>query len=125
MNFLDLHDDVKVIIAKHLTSDNKINKIFMTKPDDDLQKILFGEVKDMKIDFHIEDMCIDFQKNKIEFHDEINFFKTNYHNIFKYDRYLEITVGNENVVFTEEKVFYNSYNELKKDVKWLCKYVFN
>jgi hypothetical protein len=35
----------KVIIAKHLTSDNKINKIFMTKPDDDLQKILFGEVK--------------------------------------------------------------------------------
>jgi hypothetical protein len=59
MNFLDLHDDVKVIIAKHLTSDNKINtinkinKIFMTKPDDDLQKILFGEVKEMKIDFHI------------------------------------------------------------------------
>jgi hypothetical protein len=45
MNFLDLHGDVKVIIAKHLTSDNKINKIFMTKPDDILQKNLFGKVK--------------------------------------------------------------------------------
>jgi len=53
MNFLDLHDDVKVIIAKHLTSDNKINKISMTKPDDDLQKIIFGEVKEMKIIFFI------------------------------------------------------------------------
>jgi hypothetical protein len=30
----------------------------MTKPDDDLQKILLGEVKEMKID--IDDMCIDF-----------------------------------------------------------------
>ena len=38
MNFLDLHDDVKVIIAKHLTSDKKINKILMTKPDDNLKK---------------------------------------------------------------------------------------
>jgi len=67
MNFLDLHDDVKVIIAKHLTSDKKINKIFMTKPDDNLKKILFGEVKEMKIDFHIEDICIDFQKIIINF----------------------------------------------------------
>jgi len=76
MNFLDLHDDVKVIIAKHLTSDNKINKIFMTKPDDDLQKILFGEVKEMKTDFHIEDICIDFQNhNNNKIHDELEFFK--------------------------------------------------
>jgi hypothetical protein len=75
MNVLDLHDDVKVIIAKHLTSDNKINKIFMTKSDDDLQKILFGEVKEMKIDFHIEDICIDFNNNNNKFHDEIDFFK--------------------------------------------------
>jgi hypothetical protein len=30
----------------------------MTKSDDDLQKILFGEVKVMKID--IDDICIDF-----------------------------------------------------------------
>ncbi len=31
MNFLDLNDDVNVIIIKHLTSDYKINKIYMTK----------------------------------------------------------------------------------------------
>ena len=37
--------------------------------------------------------------------------------MFKYDRYLEINVGNENVVFTEEKVFYDSYQELKKRCK--------
>ncbi len=36
MNFFEL-DDVKSIITKHLTSDRKINKVFMTKPDDDLQ----------------------------------------------------------------------------------------
>jgi hypothetical protein len=32
----------------------------MTKPDDDLQKILFGEVKEMKID--INDICIDLKQ---------------------------------------------------------------
>jgi hypothetical protein len=58
MNFLDLNDDVKFIISKHLLSDCKINKKIMTKSDDDLQKILFGEVKVMKID--IDDICIDF-----------------------------------------------------------------
>jgi hypothetical protein len=47
MNFLALNDDVKVIIFNHLQSDCKINKIFMTEPDDNLQKILFGEVKEM------------------------------------------------------------------------------
>jgi hypothetical protein len=61
-------------MAKHLTSDNKINKIFMTKPDDNLQKILFVEVKEMKIDFHIEDKCIDFQNYNNKFHNEIDFF---------------------------------------------------
>ena len=35
----------------------------MTKPDDNLQKILFGEVKEMKIDFDIDDICINFKKN--------------------------------------------------------------
>ena len=39
MNFFDLNDDVKLIITKHLTIDCKMNKIFITKPDDDLQKI--------------------------------------------------------------------------------------
>jgi hypothetical protein len=62
MNFFDLHNAVKLIISKHLLSDCKINKIFMTKPDDDLQKILFGEVREMKID--INDICIDFEKKQ-------------------------------------------------------------
>jgi hypothetical protein len=47
----------------------------------------------MKIDFHIEDICVDFQIINKKFH------------------------------FTEEKVFYDSYKELKKDLKWLCKCV--
>jgi hypothetical protein len=33
MSFFNLNDDVKSIITKHLSSDYKINKIFMTKPD--------------------------------------------------------------------------------------------
>ena len=37
MNFLALNDDVKFIISKQLQSDCKINKIFMTDPDDNLQ----------------------------------------------------------------------------------------
>ena len=58
MNFLDLNDDVNVIIIKHLTSDYKINKIYMTKPDDNLQKMLFGKVKEMKMDFDIDDIRV-------------------------------------------------------------------
>jgi len=63
MNFLDLNDDVNVIIISHLTSDYKFKKNCMTNHDDNLQKILFGEVKEMKIDFDIDDICIDFKKN--------------------------------------------------------------
>ncbi len=47
MSFLDLNDDVKWIISKHLLNDKAINKVFMSKPDDDLQNVLFGEVKEM------------------------------------------------------------------------------
>jgi hypothetical protein len=39
MNFLALNDDVKFIIANHLLSDRKINKIFMNESDDNFQKI--------------------------------------------------------------------------------------
>jgi hypothetical protein len=60
MNFFDLNDDEKSIISKHLTNDCKINKIFVTKPHHDLQKILSGEVKEMQID--INDICIDLKK---------------------------------------------------------------
>ena len=51
MSFFDLNDDVKSIIAKHLTNEQVINKHFTTKPDDDLQKILGNEVKVM--DMHV------------------------------------------------------------------------
>ena len=72
MNFLALNDNVKFIISDHLQSDYKINKIFMSEPDDNLQKMLFGEVKEMTLD--IEDICIDLSKNKKKFNDEIEFF---------------------------------------------------
>lgn len=60
MSFFDVNDDVKSIIAKHLTNEQVINKHFTTKPDDDLQKILGNEVKVM--DMHVEDISIDFKK---------------------------------------------------------------
>ena len=43
----------------------------MTIPDDDLQKIVFGEVKEMKID--IKDICIDFKKNNKTLVMKLNF----------------------------------------------------
>ena len=43
MNFFDLNDDVKSIIAKHLTSDYFISTMFMFKHQN-LWKILFGEI---------------------------------------------------------------------------------
>ena len=73
MNFVALNDDVKFIIANHLQSDRKINKIFMTEPDDNLQKILFGEVKEMTLD--IEEICIDLVNDNKKFDDEIDFLK--------------------------------------------------
>ena len=42
MNFLDLHDDVKIIIAKHLTSDGKIRT--MLSKYHDLHKIRLEEI---------------------------------------------------------------------------------
>ena len=43
MNFLDLNDDVKFIISKHLLSDCKIRTMFSSKHHD-LQQKLFGEI---------------------------------------------------------------------------------
>jgi hypothetical protein len=40
MNFLDLNDDVKFIISKHLQSDCEIRTMFSSKHHD-LQKILY------------------------------------------------------------------------------------
>ena len=73
MNFLALNDDVKFIIANHLQSDRKINKIFMNEPDDNLQNNLSGEVKEMTLD--IEEVCIDLVNDNKKFKDEIDFFK--------------------------------------------------
>jgi len=74
MNFLALNDDVQSIISNHLQSDRKINQIFMTEPDDNLQKKkkLFGEVEEMTLD--IEDICIDLVNDNKKFDDEIEFF---------------------------------------------------
>ena len=63
MNFLDLNDDVKSIISKHLQSDYKIDKRCMTKPDDNLKKNLFGELTEIKID--IIEICIVLKKKLI------------------------------------------------------------
>ena len=100
INFL-ANDDVKFIISNHLQSDRKINnfKIFMTEPDDNLQKILFGEVKEMTLD--IEDICIDLSNNTKKIDDEIEFFKKNYNKIY---------MG---------KYFYESYEKLKT---YVCMY---
>ena len=48
MSIFDLND-VKTIITKHLLKDKTVNTFSMTKVDDHLQKILFGEVKAMEI----------------------------------------------------------------------------
>ena len=44
----------------------------MSEPDDNLQKMLFGEVKEMTLD--IEDICIDLSKNNKKVDDAIEFF---------------------------------------------------
>ncbi len=43
MSFLDLNNDLKSIISKHLSSDLNISKMLMSKHYD-LQKVLFGEI---------------------------------------------------------------------------------
>jgi hypothetical protein len=73
MNFLALNDDVKFIIANHLQSDRKINKIFMNEPDDNLQQNLFGEVKELTLD--IEEVCIDLVNDNKNLKMKLNFLK--------------------------------------------------
>ena len=106
MNFLALNDDVQFIISNHLQSDRKINQIFMTEPDDNLQKkkLLFGEVEEMTLD--IEDICIDLVNDNKKFDDEIEFFKKNYNKIY---------MG---------KCFYESYEELKIDAEFMIDAVY-
>ena len=63
MNFLDLKDDVKLIITKNLLNDLKIRTIL--SKHDDLQKLLFGEIvfdddfcKILKLQNDVKEMMI-------------------------------------------------------------------
>ena len=91
-----------------MTNEQVINKHFTTKPDDDLQKILVNEVKVM--DMHFEDISIDLEKNLNKFDYEIEFFKQYYKKNYSRDE--------------ENKYYYDSWEELKIDVEFLCEYVY-
>ena len=43
MSYFDLNDDVKSIIAKHLSNDMNMDTMFMSNHGD-FQKLLFGEI---------------------------------------------------------------------------------
>jgi hypothetical protein len=60
----------------------------------------------------IDKLYIALQKSNNKFEDQIDFFKTNYDKIF-------MTMGDK-----ENKLYYDSLEELKIDVEWLCKHVF-
>ena len=78
----------------------------MTKPDDYLQKMLFGELKDMDMD--VEDICIDFKNTMMV---RSNFFEQNY---------IKIYTGDE-----DKKYYCNSWKEFKIDVDFLTSFVFS
>ena len=55
MSYLDLNNDAKSIVAKRLSNDMNITKMFMSKHYD-FQKILFGEIvfdEDIRIYMYI------------------------------------------------------------------------
>ena len=60
----------------------------------------------------IDNICIALQRSNNEFEDQIEFFKTNYNKIF-------MTMGDK-----ENKLHYDSYQELKTDLEWLCEHVY-
>jgi hypothetical protein len=59
----------------------------------------------------IDNICIALQRSNNEFEDQIEFFKTNYNKIF-------MTMGDK-----ENKLYYDSLEELKIDVESFCKHV--
>ena len=59
----------------------------------------------------IDNICIALQKSNNKFEDQIDFFKTNYNKIF-------MTMGDK-----ENKLYYDSLEELKIDVESFCKHV--
>ena len=61
---------------------------------------------------HIDDICIILKKSNNKFDDQMEFFENNYNKVF-------MTMGDK-----ENKMYYDSYQELKTDVEWLCEHVF-
>jgi hypothetical protein len=61
----------------------------------------------------MDNICIALQKSNNKFEDQIEFFKTIYDKIF-------MTMGDK-----ENKLYYDSLEELKINVEWLCKHVHN
>ena len=57
------------------------------------------------MEMDIDNICIALQKSNNKFEDQIDFFKTNYNKIF-------MTMGDK-----ENKMYYDSYQELKTDVE--------
>jgi hypothetical protein len=55
----------------------------------------------------IDDICITLKKSNNKFDDQIEFFKKKYNQIF-------MTMGDK-----ENKLYYDSYHDLKTDVEWL------
>ena len=60
----------------------------------------------------IDDICIALKKANNKFDDQIDFFKKIYNTIY-------MTMGDK-----ENKLYYDSYQELKTDVEWLCEHVY-
>jgi hypothetical protein len=59
----------------------------------------------------IDDIRIILKKSNNEFDDQMEFFEKNYNKVF-------MTMGDK-----ENKMYYDSYQELKTDVEWLFKWV--
>ena len=63
------------------------------------------------MEMDIDNICIALQKSNNKFEDQIEYFKTNYNKIFT-------TMGDK-----KNKLYYDSWEELKIDVEWLCKHI--
>jgi hypothetical protein len=58
-----------------------------------------------------DDICITFKKSNHKFDDQMEFFEKNYNKVF-------MTMEDK-----ENKLYYDSYQELKTDVEWLREHV--
>ena len=60
----------------------------------------------------IDDICITLKKSNNKFDDQMDSFEKNYNKVF-------MTMGDK-----ENKLYYDSYQELKTDLEWLCEHVY-